>query len=82
MECPQVTMKYTSCQEFLAHVEKRNPGQPEFMQAVTEVIESLWPFIQKNPKYAEASLLDRIVEPERVVMFRVCWMDDSGNVQV
>jgi glutamate dehydrogenase (NADP+) len=75
-------MKYTSCQEFLAHVEKRNPGQPEFMQAVTEVIESLWPYIQKNPKYAEASLLDRIVEPERVVMFRVCWMDDGGNVQV
>eukprot|EP00667_Euglena_gracilis_P010479 EG_transcript_10682 len=74
--------RWSSCQEFLKHVESRNPGQPEFMQAVTEVIESLWPFIEKNPKYADASLLERIVEPERVVMFRVCWMDDKGVVQV
>lgn len=52
------------------------------MQAVTEVMESLWPFVEKNPKYADQSLLDRIVEPERVVMFRVCWMDDHGVVRV
>jgi glutamate dehydrogenase (NADP+) len=75
-------MKWSSCEEFLKYVESRNPGQPQFMQAVTEVIESLWPFVQKNPKYADASLLERIVEPERVIMFRVCWMDDHGVVQV
>jgi glutamate dehydrogenase (NADP+) len=75
-------MKYATVKEFLTHVESRNPNQPEFMQAVTEVIESLWPYIQKNPKYAEHSLLDRIVEPERVVMFRVCWMNDHGDVMV
>jgi len=75
-------MKYTSVHDFLKHVESRNPGQPEFMQAVTEVMESLWPFVEKNPKYADHSLLDRIVEPERVVMFRVCWMDDHGVVRV
>jgi len=71
-----------SLAQFLATVNDRNPGQPEFMQAVTEVMESLWPFIEKNPKYAEYALLERLVEPERVVMFRVSWMDDKGQVQV
>ena len=52
------------------------------LQAVTEVMESLWPFIQKNPRYAEHSLLERLVEPERVVSFRVSWVDDHGKVQV
>lgn len=75
-------MKYANLHDFLKHIESRNPGQPEFMQAVTEVMESLWPFVEKNPKYADHSLLDRIVEPERVVMFRVCWMDDHGVVRV
>ena len=75
-------MKYDTAHQFLAHVAARNPGQPEFLQAVTEVIESLWPFIEKNPKYAEHGLLDRLVEPERVVMFRVSWVDDRGEVQV
>ncbi|WP_144630754.1 NADP-specific glutamate dehydrogenase [Bordetella genomosp. 13] len=75
-------MKYTSVQQFLEEVAARNPGQPEFLQAVTEVMESLWPFIEKNPRYAEHNLLDRLVEPERVVMFRVCWTDDHGQVQV
>jgi len=74
--------KYANAEEFLKYVASRNPGQPEFMQAVTEVIDSLWPFIQKNPKYAEQSLLERIVEPERVIMFRICWVDDHGSVQV
>ena len=71
-----------SLAQFLATVNDRNPGQPEFMQAVTEVMESLWPFIEKNPKYAEQALLERLVEPERVVMFRVSWTDDKGQVQV
>lgn len=75
-------MKYASVHDFLAHVEQRNPGQPEFLQAVTEVMESLWPFIAAHPKYAEQGLLDRLVEPERVVMFRVSWVNDHGDVQV
>lgn len=75
-------MKYQSCDEFLNHVAQLNPGQPEFLQAVTEVMESLWPFISRFPKYAENGLLDRLIEPERVVMFRVSWVDDQGKVQV
>ena len=75
-------MKYHSLAEFLAYVEQRNPGQPEFLQAVGEVMESLWPFISANPRYAEHSLLDRLVEPERVIMFRVSWVDDKGEVHV
>jgi glutamate dehydrogenase (NADP+) len=75
-------MKYASVHDFLAHVEQRNPGQPEFLQAVTEVMESLWPFIAAHPKYAEQGLLDRLVERERVVMFRVSWVNDHGDVQV
>ena len=71
-----------SLAQFLATVNNRNPGQPEFMQAVTEVMESLWPFIEKNPKYAEQALLERLVEPERVVMFRVSWVNDKGQVEV
>ena len=64
-------MKYESVGSFLAQVAQRNPGQPEFLQAVTEVMESLWPFIEKHPRYAEHGLLERLVEPERIVMFRV-----------
>ncbi len=75
-------MKYATVHDFLAHVEARNPGQPEFLQAVTEVMDGLWPFIAAHPKYAEQGLLDRLVEPERVVMFRVSWVDDHGQVQV
>ena len=75
-------MKYQSLEEFLAYVEQRNPGQPEFLQAVTEVMESLWPFISANKRYAEHSLLDRLIEPERVIMFRVSWVDDKGETQV
>jgi len=75
-------MKYASVDNFLQHVMDRNPGQPEFLQAVTEVMESLWPYIEKHSKYAEQGLLDRLVEPERVVMFRVSWVDDHGQVQV
>lgn len=75
-------MRYKSFEEFIQQVAARNPGQPEFLQAVTEVIESLWPFIAQHPKYAEHGLLDRLVEPERVIMFRVSWVDDHGEVQV
>ena len=75
-------MKHNSIHDFLAHVASQNPGQPEYLQAVTEVIESLWPYIAKNPRYAEQGLLDRLVEPERVIMFRISWVDDRGDVQV
>mgnify|MGYP001159287699 CR=1 FL=1 len=75
-------MKYTSAHHFLEHVAQQNPGQPEFHQAVSEVMESLWPFIAAHPRYAEHGLLDRLVEPERVVMFRISWVNDHGDVQV
>ncbi len=75
-------MKYQSLDDFLRSTAERNPGQQEFLQAVTEVMESLWPFISQHPKYAEHGLLDRLVEPERIVMFRVSWVNDHGDVQV
>lgn len=71
-----------SREDFLARVERRDPGQPEFLQAVKEVTASLWPFLERNPKYARDGLLERLVEPERVIQFRVSWVDDRGQVQV
>jgi len=68
--------------DFMEKVIKKNPGEKEFHQAVQEVVESVMPFIEKNPKYQEAKILDRIVEPERVIMFRVPWQDDKNEVQV
>jgi glutamate dehydrogenase (NADP+) len=67
---------------FLEHVIAKNPAEKEFHQAVKEVVESVWPFMQKNPKYQKAKILERLVEPERVVMFRVAWVDDKGEPQV
>ena len=75
-------MKHQTVEGFLHHVAQRNPGQPEYLQAVTEVMESLWPYITQHPRYAAHSLLERLVEPERVIMFRVSWVDDHGDVQV
>ncbi len=75
-------MKYKTLDSFLSHVAGCNPGQPEFLQATTEVLESLWPYIEKHPRYAEHGLLDRLIEPERTVMFRVSWIDDRGEVRV
>ncbi len=69
--------------EVIALVEKKNPGEPEFHQAVKEVLESLKPVVEANEeKYRKEALLERLVEPERVIMFRVPWVDDNGNVQV
>ncbi|MDX1805385.1 MAG: NADP-specific glutamate dehydrogenase, partial [Alcanivorax sp.] len=68
--------------EFLARVKQRDYDQPHFLQAVSEVMRSLWPFIEANPKYREQSLLDRLVEPERIIQFRVPWVDDRNVVQV
>ncbi|MBN8764422.1 MAG: glutamate dehydrogenase [Thiobacillus sp. 63-78] len=75
-------MKYQHPDEFIRRAAERNPGQPEYVQAVTEVVESLWPFVSRHPKYAEHGLLDRLIEPERIVIFRVSWIDDHGDVQV
>ena len=75
-------MKYTSLEAFLENVARRNPGETEFLQTVTEVMGSLWPFLQKHPEYADHGLLDRLVEAERIIQFRVCWIDDQGETQV
>jgi glutamate dehydrogenase (NADP+) len=69
-------------QAFLDEVARKNPAQPEFLQAVTEVVDSIWDVYESNPRFKEAKILERIVEPERTLMFRVPWVDDQGNVQV
>lgn len=71
-----------SIQSFMDVVSKRNPNEPEFLQAVHEVAETVIPFIEKNPKYQGKMLLERMVEAERVIMCRVTWIDDQGNTQV
>ena len=69
-------------QDFLDKVSQRNQNEPELIQAVHEVAETIIPFIEKNKKYQNAQLLERMVEPERVIMFRVSWLDDEGNIQI
>ena len=69
-------------QEMMDKVTSRNPGEVEFHQAVQEVIESIEPVMEKRKDLAAARVVDRLVEPERQLMFRVPWVDDSGNVQV
>ena len=68
--------------EFMEALKVRTPGEREFHQAVQEVIESIWDVYQKNPRYQKAKILERIVEPERTIIFRVPWVDDRGEVQV
>ncbi len=75
-------MKFDSPEAFLDAVARRDPHQPEFLQAVREVVDSLWPFIQDNPQYADYALLERLCEPERVIQFRVAWVDDRGQTQM
>ncbi|HEV8239162.1 MAG TPA: NADP-specific glutamate dehydrogenase [Thermoanaerobaculia bacterium] len=72
----------SSMEEFLQQVAARNPGEAPFHQAVREVVESVWPVIERTPRYQAGRILERIVEPERVVMFRVPWVDDRGDIQV
>jgi glutamate dehydrogenase (NADP+) len=76
----EYSMSYTD--NIIESVIKKNPNEPEFIQAVTEVMNSLKLVVDNEPKYQDASLLERIVEPERVIMFRVPWVDDNGKVQV
>jgi len=68
--------------DFMAKVVAKNGGEVEFHQAVHEVVESVIPFIEENPKYEHGKILERVVEPERVLMFRVPWLDDKGDIQV
>jgi glutamate dehydrogenase (NADP+) len=75
-------MKYKNLADFMDYVRARDPNQPEFQQAVQEVMGSLWGFIAANPRYAEAGLLERLVEPERAIQFRVSWMDDKEEIHV
>jgi glutamate dehydrogenase (NADP+) len=72
-------LKYRQLNDFLDYVRARDPDQPELLQAVHEVMSSVWGFIASHPHYAEAGLLERLVEPERVIQFRVCWTDDRGE---
>lgn len=69
-------------QDLMSRVEKNHPAQPEFHQAVKEVLLCMEPVSEKNPKYIKAGIFERMVEPERAIMFRVSWVDDNGNVQV
>ena len=73
---------YKTVESFMDKVSLRNSGEKEFLQAVQEVVESIWDFVQENPHYLHAKILDRMVEPERVIMFRVPWRNDRGDVQV
>ena len=73
---------YSTIDDFMDDVKNRNSGEIEFHQAVHEVVESLWIFLKDNPQYMHAKILDRIVEPERVIQFRVPWRNDRGEVEV
>jgi len=73
---------YSSVNDFLESIKLKNPNETEFHQAVHEVIESIWDFVNDNPQYQYNSILERITEPERVIMFRVPWTDDKGTIQV
>ena len=73
---------YKSVDEFMDMIAAKNPAQPEFLQAVKEVAESLWDYLQDNPHYMHVNILERITEPERVIIFRVPWRNDRGEVMV
>ncbi len=75
-------MTHHTVADFLTLVQARDPHQPEFVQAVHEVMTSLWPFVRDHARYGEQALLERLVEPERVLQFRVSWVDDSGQVRI
>ena len=75
-------MSLSTLNQFLETVQRRDPHQSEYLQAVREVLDSLWPFIERNPRYASNALLERLVEPDRVIQFRVSWVDDKGQAHV
>ena len=67
--------------QFMRGLKKRNPVEPEFHQAVQEVVETLMPFVLENPKYLKSQILERMTEPDRIIIFRVCWEDDQGHIR-
>ena len=73
---------YPSIDSFLEKIKKDNNGEVEFHQAVHEVVESIWSYLQNNPQYFHSGILERIVEPERVIIFRVPWRNDLGETKV
>ena len=78
-----MSSKYqSSIDAFMQSVKEKNSNEKEFLQAVEEVAEAVIPLIEETPKYKNSKILDRIVEPERVIMFRVSWLDDNGDTQV
>ena len=79
-----LTLNYDvmNVEKIMAELERKNPGEAEYLQAVHEVLESIQDLVNENPKYEEAGIIERIVEPDRVLSFRVAWVDDSGKVQV
>jgi len=77
-----MSVRSDSLDRFIAGVQKRNPGETEFHQAVQEVAASIIPYIQDKPKYQEMQILERMAEPDRAILFRVCWEDDNGNIRV
>jgi glutamate dehydrogenase (NADP+) len=77
-----ITTKKTSAEKFMQLVEKRNPAQAEFYQAVEEVMRSVIPFVEEHPEYQKANILERMIEAERILIFRVPWVDDKGNYRV
>ncbi len=68
--------------KFLDQVKAKNPGETEFLQAVEEVVSTLWDFVEEHPKYKSQKILERMVEPERAISFRVPWIDDKGEIQI
>ena len=79
---PESARSHSVVNHVMESVKKRNPGEPEFHQAVQEVMRSIAPVLDRHPEYVDARIAERLVEPERVLMFRVCWTDDAGHVQV
>ena len=73
---------YSSVEDFMTMVRAKSPGEIEFHQAVHEVIDSLWDFLQEEPSYLHSHVIERLIEPERVIMFRVPWRNDRGDVEV
>ena len=79
---PKKSIPARETEKFIKGLIKRNPGEFEFHQAVQEVVEDLMPFVLQNEEYCKGQILERMTEPDRIVIFRVCWEDDSGNVRV
>lgn len=75
-------LRFSSVDEFMNHLAKRNPGETNFLESVQEVVESVWDLINVERKYSESNILERLTEPERMILFRVPWVDDHGSVQV